>query len=241
MGYSALQFIPMMWSSEATIVAGNSTWEEKDDPVMGGGSKGAVFSLNDPAFGSFITWQGAVKNVSFLNAPGFCSIQTTSLSTQDAHAFIAGGLVLKVRSSTPGYRGFKVKFAAPSIPVHHGYHGRGYGSQAQGFHVPASKGAEFQTVFLPFNGFSYDWSDFTGDCSTKDPDGFQHQCCSQNASICPTVKQLTGLDSVMIYAEGVEGKFHLDVQEIKATDCAHMKGMSHSHKALEFSANALVV
>lgn len=214
---TALQFIPLRGASEATVVGGSSTWTEMDDPVMGGGSKGTV-TLKDV----FSTWQGSVKNVSFLHAPGFCSIETTALATKDAHAFISGGLVLKVRSSTPEYKGFKLKFYSPSIPVHHGAHGRGYGSQAQSFKVPASKNGEWQSVFLPFHGFSYDWSDFTGDCFTKDPDGFQHRCCDEkNHDVCPTAKQLEGLAQVRIYAEGVEGDFQLDVQEVTATDDKH--------------------
>jgi hypothetical protein len=211
---TALQILPVVQSSEQTIVAGSSAWREMDDPVMGGGSKGTV-ALED----TFSTWQGTVKNVSFLHAPGFCSIVATALTSKDAHAFIAGGMLLKVRSSTPAYTGFKLKFYGPNIPKHHGSHGYGSGSQAQPFKVPASKNGEWQSVFLPFHGFSYDWSDFTGDCFTKDPDGFQHRCCDEkNHDVCPTAKQLEGLERVSIYAEGVEGDFQLEVQEVKATD-----------------------
>ena len=31
-----------------------------------------------------------------------------------------------------------------------------------------------QTVRVPFSSFSVDWSDFTGECGGKDPDGTQH-------------------------------------------------------------------
>jgi hypothetical protein len=211
---TAVQFIPMVLSEDAIFVAGNSTWTEKDDPVMGGGSKGTV-ALK---YGWYSTWQGSVKNVSFLHAPGFCSIDTTSIAVKDAHAYIKGGLVLKVRSSTPEYTGFKLKFYSPSIPVHHGSHGHGLGSQAQPFKVPASKMGEWHDVFLPFHGFSYDWSDFTGDCFTKDPDGFQHRCCNTtNHDVCPTAKQLESTQRVSIYAEGVEGDFQLDIEEIMVT------------------------
>ena len=40
-------------------------------------------------------------------------------------------------------------------------------------------GTEWQTVKIPFSAFSYDWSDYTGRCDTKDPrNGTQHVCCS---------------------------------------------------------------
>ena len=47
--------------------------------------------------------------------------------------------------------------------------------------------ADSQTSFIPFNQMSWDWSDGTGECSTKDPDGYQHKCCS---AANPEVRQL---------------------------------------------------
>merc|ERR1711879_460445 len=107
-----------------------------------------------------------------------------------------------------------------NIPLHHGGHGF-IGSQAQPFTVPASLNGEWQSVFLPFNGFSYDHSDYTGDCSTKDPDGFQHRCCSkESADVCPTSKQLADISRFDLYAEGVEGQIQMEVKEIVATGSA---------------------
>jgi len=190
----------------------SSTWREQDDPVMGGGSKG-TWSVND----GYGVWQGAVTNVSFLGAPGFCSVKTVSLPSTDASAFIDGGVVLKVRSSTPDYMGFKLRFGP--APQHHGGHGAG--SHAQPFKVPASQNAEWQSVFLPFDGFSYDHSDYTGDCFTTDPDGYQHVCCSAaNPDVCPTSTQLQSIDIFNIYAEGVEGEFQMEVKEILAVTSA---------------------
>jgi hypothetical protein len=231
-----VQYIPYkFFGTEQAIVAAGSMWSEMDDPVMGGGSKGTVY-IPVPGYSS---WQGAVKNVSFLHAPGFCSIETGNLTTTDASAYIKGGLVMKVRTSTPDFTGFKARFSSPSIPKHHGQHGGGSGSHAQGFRVPASKNGEWQSVFLPFNKFSYDWSDYTGDCATKDPDGYQHRCCSEKDSdVCPSAKQLNGIDSVKIYAEGVEGDFHMDVKEVLVTDCAHGGGMFISSSASAHSSDS---
>jgi hypothetical protein len=198
------------------VSVANSTWKEQDDPVMGGGSKG-VWAVQD----GIGVWQGTVTNVTFLKAPGFCSVRTVSLPVADASAYIDGGFLLKVRSSTPEYKGFKLRFESPSIPAHHGQHGGSAGSHAQGFEVPASQNGEWQSVFLPFNGFSWDHSDYTGDCATQDPDGFQHRCCSkENPDVCPTSEQLQSIDSFKLYAEGVQGDFQLDINEIVATPCA---------------------
>lgn len=197
---------------KSLVLVETSTWREQDDPVMGGGSKG-TWSVKD----DIGIWQGAVTNVSFLGAPGFCSVRTVSLPSTDASAYIGGGLVLKVRSSTPEYTGFKLRFGP--APSHHGGHGGG--SHAQPFKVPASLNAEWQSVFLPFNGFSYDHSDYTGDCFTKDPDGYQHRCCSDgNPDVCPTSTQLETINLFNIYAEGVEGEFQMDVKEIVAVTSA---------------------
>jgi hypothetical protein len=230
-----VQYIPYkLAATEQPIVAAGSMWSEMDDPVMGGKSKG-TWSM-DSGYGA---WLGTVQNVSFLHAPGFCSIETAALKTADASAYIKGGFVIKVRTSTPDFTGFKLKFSSPSVPKHHGQHGGQSGSHAQGFRVPASKNGEWQSVFLPFNKFSYDWSDFTGDCATKDPDGYQHRCCSEKDSdVCPTATQLKGLDSVRIYAEGVEGDFQMDVKEVLATDCAHGGGMFVSSLASAHSSDS---
>ena len=66
--------------------------------------------------------------------------------------------------------------------------------------------------------FSYDWSPFTGRCDTKDPTGQQHHCCSSadNFKYCPTTKYLATITDVEIWAEGVEGDFHLDIDYIGA-------------------------
>jgi hypothetical protein len=69
----------------------------------------------------------------------------------------------------------------------------------------------------PFNSMSWDWSDATGECTTKDPDGYQHKCCSDDKAVCPTAKLLKSLFSFAIWAEGAEGKFHLEIKEIAAS------------------------
>lgn len=188
-------------------------WIENNDPVMGGQSHGN-WSVVDNSYGLF---QGTVKNVSFLHAPGFCRAMTISPFIKDASAFLGGGLVLTVRSTTPSYKGFKLSFGSPGTPKHHGGH-EIQGSYKANFAVPTSQNSEWQSVFLKFDEFSYDWSDYTGECSTKDPDGFQHKCCAKDTpDFCPTIQRLKGISSFNVWAEGAEGDFHLELKEISAT------------------------
>lgn len=70
------------------------------------------------------------------------------------------------------------------------------------------------------NQFSYDWSEFTGRCDTKDPnDGPQHHCCGtgDNAKYCPNADHLSTISDVEVWAEGVKGDFHLEIQWIGAS------------------------
>merc|ERR1712066_929947 len=150
---------------------------------------------------------GTVKNVSFLHAPGFCRTMTISPFLKDASKFIDGGITLLVRTTTPDYRGFKFSFGTPGTPRHHGGH-EVQGSFKTKFSVQASPDNDWQSVYLKFDQFSYDWSDFTGECATKDPDGYQHRCCTKETpDVCPTEARLRGINSFNIWAEGVEGDF----------------------------------
>jgi len=188
-------------------------WVENNDPIMGGQSHG-TWSVVDNSYGLF---QGTVKNVSFLHAPGFCRAMTISPFLKDASEYLSGGLLLTVRTTTSGYKGFKLTFGSPGTPTHHGGH-EIEGSFKAKFTVPPSATMEWQKVFLKFEDFSYDWSDYTGDCATKDPDGYQHRCCTKDSlDVCPTAKRLRGINSFNIWAEGAEGDFLLQVKEIAAT------------------------
>jgi len=150
-----------------------------------------------------------------LSPPGF-SKATTSAGLfakdhfNDASKFIDGSIQLKVRSSTPGYKGFKLEFAAEGVP------GRRFGSGSfkGDFEVD---GADWQVVSMPFNSFSYDWSDFTGECSTTDPNGDKHKCCSKvHPEVCPTATFLSKITALSVWAEGVAGDFQIEVQWIGA-------------------------
>jgi len=189
-------------------------WSDMNDPVMGGASK-STFSVEDGQ-GHF---SGTCAIVPFLKAPGFCKISTSSgwfshNKFADVSAFIDGALYLSVSSKT-AYKGFKVAFGAkgakwPSPGMHHGTP-----SFKAGFTVPVSDSV--QLVKVPFNQFSVDWSEYTGDCDSKDPNGYQHVCCSaDHPEVCPTASHLQEITSLEIWAEGVEGDFDLKILSIGA-------------------------
>jgi len=189
-------------------------WEDLNDPVMGGASTSTFLEDKAAEVGIF---NGTCRIVSFLQAPGFAKVTTSSsfLSKNtfaDASAFINGSFLLVVRSSTPGYQGFKAEFGAKNIPSKRHFSA---GTFKAGFNVT---GTEWQTVKIPFSEFSYDWSDFTGRCDTKDPNnGTQHVCCSAgHPEVCPTAAFLGSITSVAVWAEGVAGDFHIEIKSIGA-------------------------
>lgn len=188
-------------------------WTALNDPVMGGQSVSTAVVENGA-----LVFNGTNAIVPKLKAPGFCKASTSSSfwsknHFNDASQFLNGSLLLKVRSSTPEYKGFKVEFSAEGIPRTSPFAG---GSFKADFEV---QGTEWQVVSVPFNTFSYDWSDFTGECDTKDPDGKEHVCCSAaHPEVCPTAKFLRRITAVAVWAEGTAGNFHLEVQWIGAGD-----------------------
>ena len=78
---------------------------------------------------------------------------------------IEGYMELSVRSTTPGFKGYKIAFAAKNVPRTSIFGG---GSFKAGFNLTdAASSNDFQIVKVPFKEFSYDWSPFTGRCDTK--------------------------------------------------------------------------
>merc|ERR1719183_1705957 len=144
------------------------------------GGKSVSYYVDGNATSPVGHFSGTCAIVPFLKAPGFCKIATWHGLFEKSHfadvsAFIDGALYLRVRSTTPGYSGFKVAFGAknatrPRPGMHHAPP-----SFKAGFVVKS--GSDFSVVRVPFNSFSVDWSEFTGRCDTKDPTGEQYLCC----------------------------------------------------------------
>ena len=183
-------------------------WNDMNDPVMGGLSTSSFTVDADKKAGVF---NGTVRIVPKLKAPGFCNAETSNglgifSKFNDVSNFTH--LMIRCRTTTPSYAGFKVSFAADTInPLFHSF--------KASFNVAA--GADWQTIAVPFASFSNDWSSFTGDCSTTDPDGKTHKCCSkEHPEVCPTAHNLGHITQVGLWAEGHAGDFHLEVDRIGA-------------------------
>merc|ERR1711976_190186 len=114
------------------------------------------------------------------------------------------------RSSTPGYAGYRVSFASGSASPSFSCAAGGSlpfsrGCFKQKFTVPA--GADFTEVKLPFNSFSDKWSSATGEQTTT---------CAQDKDVCPTASKLSSIQRVEFWAEGADGKVHLEVESVYA-------------------------
>jgi len=187
------------------------SWRVTNDPVMGGRSS-SHFTTNDGA-GRFT---GTCAIVPFLRAPGFCKATAVG-AFADASAHAGGALLLSLRTRTPGYAGFKVAFSAERMPSARGAFRHGSPSFKADFRAPAAAAGAWATVRVPFSSFSVDWSEFTGSCATRDPDGTQHVCCSaEHPEVCPRGEHLASLRSISVWAEGAEGDFDLELHSIAA-------------------------
>lgn len=193
-----------------------ASWKVLNDPVMGGGST-STFKITADNKGVF---NGTCAIVGFLDAPGFAKI---SGSAEFADISGYDSIALRVKSSTPEYRGFKVAFAAPGIP--HTSRNHGEASYKAGFNLT---GGDWQVVEVPLTQFSYDWSDYTGRCDTKDPtrflsEGKQHYCCSNSGlqpskpEVCVDSRFLSSINNLEVWAEGVEGDFNIEIDWIGAS------------------------
>jgi len=182
------------------------TFTELNDPVMGGKSTGTWHVDTDGHFGVF---DGEVVNVPSLRAPGFIKAAADG-AFPDASAAADGSLVLQVRSTTHDYKGFRVSFASGTLSPAFACAGGGSIPLSRGcfkakFLVPA--GDDFMDVRIPFASFSDKWSPATGEQTTT---------CEDDKSVCPTAKTLSAIKRLELWAEGVNGKVHLEVQSIFA-------------------------
>ncbi|GMH90936.1 hypothetical protein TL16_g11911 [Triparma laevis f. inornata] len=167
-----------------------------NDPVMGGQSN-SDYTVDDDA--DRLNWNGEVKIVPSLSAPGFCNLET-SKNYMDKFPDASGSthLTLLVKTTTPEYNGFKVSFAADTI-----------NPQFKCFKAdfvidPNSVDEEtgYNVVRIPYNEFSNNWSSYTGEPIVK---------CSDDASVCPSEKNKKDIQQLGLWAEGAAGVFNLDL------------------------------
>jgi peptide methionine sulfoxide reductase MsrB len=184
------------------------TFKELNDPVMGGQSTGTWTVNSSAGFGQF---QGHVVNVPKLKAPGFIKASADG-KFADASSALGGDLVLKVRSSTPNYAGFRVSFASGTLAPSYACAGGGSIPFSRGcykahFTVPENS-TQWTDVRVPFSSFSDMWSPATGN---------QTKLCKDDPDVCPTAHVLANIIRFEVWAEGVDGAPSLDIKSFSAS------------------------
>jgi hypothetical protein len=173
------------------------SWTQKNDPVMGGQSKG-TFSVSN----GIGTMNGTCAIVPFLKAPGFIKAET---SAKFADVSSCTGIQFEVRStSSPDpYTGYRVSFGNDASACKK-FFARGYKADL------AAPSGTFSKVQIPFNKFTSCWDDATGKAIKS---------CGEDASVCPTQNRLQDLQSIAVWAEGVVGNVKLDLKSVSAYGC----------------------
>jgi hypothetical protein len=191
----------------------SANWDALIDPVMGGQSVATTTIVDGAAI-----LDGEVKIVPALKAPGFITGQSDMKI--DASAVADGELVMKVRSSTPDYTGFKVSFAANTLNPTLACASGGNTAFSRGcfkspFTVPA--GDDFTEIRIPLSEFSDKWDSATGELTTL---------CKDDASVCPSADRLKKVQRVSIWGEGKEGQVHIEVQSVAIEPAQRLKANS---------------
>jgi hypothetical protein len=167
-------------------------WLEENDPVMGGKSYNCTFTPDHT--NNVAIFVGEVEIVPSLKAPGFCFARTKDTKTTsfgDASEYKNLEIIAK---NSGDQTQFKVCFAADTLEVQ-------FKCFKADFNV--SKSEDFQTVVVPFDSFSKEWSSATGEPTGKAP---------------PTAKNLKDISDLQIWAEGHTGTFNLAIKEIRANN-----------------------
>jgi hypothetical protein len=190
-----LDEIPLV-DFKGTDPAVTHSWRANNDPVMGGRSYSTVKVEN-----GVLNFTGACKIVPALKAPGFITAVNSDSNTWSDVSTCAG---LKITAkSFNSYSGFRISMGRAK-PKGGKFFAYGYKS-----HFTPTVGA-FGFDKVPFHNFTDFWDDATG---------LPIHTCAENPDYCPDSKTLSDVKTLSIWAEGVEGDVHLEVQSIAGYDC----------------------
>lgn len=159
--------------------------------IQQGGISSGSWSVNEEE--GYGIEKGTVRDVPSLHAPGFINAEARGIF-KDVSTAITGDLILQVRSSTPKYTGFRVSFGKIL-------------SREFKANFTIGAGESFSEVRIPFNMFSDHWSPSTGD---------QTITCSEDPKVCPTSEDLSKINRIVVWAEGVKGDAVLELKSISA-------------------------
>lgn len=167
---------------------------------MGGKSSG-TWRIDTSGKTPVGVFDGVVKVVPALKAPGFTTASTSPPFQKFPSAEGYTHLTMRLRSTKP-YFGFKIAFAADTFDPQ-------FQSFKADFNI-SSDGA-WHDVQLPFGAFSNSWSSATGEPVKK---------CSDDPKVCPTEKNKRSIEQFQIWAEGHAGVYHLEMESIGATNAS---------------------
>jgi len=162
------------------------TWTAVNDPVMGGQSFG---TFNTSIARKVALWEGEVKIVPFLHAPGFCNVQAPG-SYPDASGMTA--ITLRARTVGTSLANFNVQLSTK------GSH-RGFKSASYSANFTLS--SEWQDVTVPLTSFACNW---------------RGEPVSWCPSIMSQLSKITQL-AVGTAFPGKAGKFNVELESISAT------------------------
>ena len=177
-------------------------WMAENDPVMGGVSESNITVQTE-----WLAWGGECKIVPSLEAPGFCIAQTYGAPILgNCSGFSHLSFTVRSDPEKP-YQGFKIDF---STLLHPNTQFTSFKADFPAIFYNTSDtddSSSFHTVTLPFTAFTWDWSSYTGEPI--------HPCGSgDNEKYCPSERDLSSITQIGFWAEGVEGIFSLDIQDV---------------------------
>jgi len=170
-------------------------WETVNDPVMGGSSH-STFEVDAPS--KVGIWDGEVKIVQFLGAPGFCNVQAPGLYKKSTFPDVTGstGITVQARQTiSNGLSHFNVMLMTKGAK-----HLFKQGVYTANFTMTNAMADHF----IPLSSFTCTWR-------------------GQQVSWCPAIHtQLAGITNIGVGTAfpGVAGKFHVEMASVSASQAS---------------------
>jgi len=168
-------------------------WQPVNDPVMGGASSSKFRVDSARALG---VWEGEVRIVPFLGAPGFCNLQAPGLYKEAVFPDISGTDGLTVRARQTNSAGLTL-FNAMLMTS-----GAKNKKSKQGvYNANFTLSGDMEEHFLPYSAFKCSWR-------------------GQSVSWCPDLaSQLAEVTAIGVGTvfPGVAGKFQVELASVSAT------------------------
>jgi hypothetical protein len=166
------------------------------DPVMGGKSTGSFKTESN--IGIF---SGTVRDVPSLSAPGFIKIQTSNADYPNIST--CSHILIEAMSNNADYQGWRIGLGNSKAPQSRRF---ATGHKAD-FSAPSDK---YQNISVAFDSFTNYWDPATGDAIVT---------CKENVKYCLTISILENVQTISIWAEGVNGDVTLNIRGMYATGC----------------------